>query len=331
MGRLTGLLRALLALAIGAAVAAAAWYGFVIYPSSIAELGGVILVVLAIVAGVQLGGRVAGTLLPDYNVAEVAVEGPITRDSGGFGVPSGPTSPDADDLVEQIERADADRHAEALILKLNTPGGEIVPSDDIRNAVVDFDGPTVAFATDTCASGGMWIASGCDERWAREGSIVGSIGVRYGSFRVPEFLESHGIEYEGISAGDYKESLSAFTELKDDEREYIRGLVDTWYDHFVERMAAGTDMDAHTVRDTEAKVYLGEDAVEMGMVDGLGTRDDVEERLADRLGEAVEVAEFQPSAGLRARIGTGAARVAFALGAGVGRAVGGGESGLRMD
>ncbi len=330
MGRLTGLLRALLAVAIGAAVAAAAWYGFVIYPSSIAELGGVVLVVLALAVGVQLGGRVAGTLLPDYNVAEVAIEGPITRDSGGFGLPSGPTSRDADDLVEQIERADADRHAEALVLKLNTPGGEIVPSDDIREAAVDFDGPTIAYATDTCASGGMWIASGCDERWAREGSIVGSIGVRYGSFRVPDFLESHGIQYEGISAGEYKESLSAFKDLEEDERAYIQDLVDTWYDHFVERMAAGTGMDAEAVRETEAKVFLGEDAVERGMVDGLGTRDDVEDRLADRLGEPVEVAEFQPSAGLRERIGDGAARVAFALGAGVGRAVGG-ESGLRMD
>ena len=331
MGRFARLLRALLALLLAALIGAAAWYGFVVYPTSLADVAGVLLMLVLVLVGLQVGARIAASVFPDYNVAEVAVEGPIPRDAGGLGLPSGPGRPDADDVVEQIERADADRNVEALLLKLNTPGGEIVPSDDIREAAMRFDGPTVGYATDTCASGGMWVASGCDELWAREGSIVGSIGVRYGSFRVPEFLDSHGIDYEGIAAGEYKESLSAFKRLEDDEREYIQDLVDTWYEHFVDRMAEGSDMEAAAVRETEAKVYLGESAVETGMVDALGDRQDVEAALEERLGTAVSVATFEPTRGLRERIGAGATGAAYAFGAGLGRAIGGDRSGLRME
>ncbi|MEF8776972.1 MAG: S49 family peptidase [Haloarculaceae archaeon] len=331
MGMVSRLGRTLIALLFAAAVGVAAWYVFVQYPVSFAQLAGIVIAALVTVAGLQAGLRVASQLVPDYNVAEVPVEGPITRDSGGFGIPAGPTRPDADEVVEQIERADADRNTQALVLRLNTPGGEIVPADDIREAAIAFDGPTVAYATDTCASGGMWVASGCDRLWAREGSIVGSIGVRFGSFRVHEFLEAHGIEYEGITAGEYKESLSAFKQLEADEREYIQGLVDTWYDHFVERMAEGTDMDAAAVRATEAKVYLGEDAVETGLVDALGNRDGVEAHLEDRLGTPVEVNTFEPRRGITERLGAAASGAAFAFGAGLGRALGAGESGLRME
>ena len=331
MGRLSRTGQALVALLVAIAVAAAAWFVFVDYPGSVAQLLGIVLAAIVTIAGLQLGGRLGAQLFPAYNVAEVAVEGPITRDSGGLGIPRGPTTPDADEIVAQIERADADRNVEALLLKLNTPGGEIVPSEDIRAAAVAFDGPTVAYAVDQCASGGMWVASGCDRLWAREGTIVGSVGVRFAQFRVAEFLEAHGVDYEGISAGEYKEALSPFQPLEDEERAYISGLVDTWYDHFVERVAEGFDMDEAAVRETEARVYLGEDAVETGLVDDLGDREAVEAHLEARLGTGVDVETFEPRRGLTGRLGAATSRAAFAFGAGLGRALGGDESGLRME
>ena len=137
-----------------------------------------------VLAGATTGAGVWGTIerlrsrMSDgYDVAEVAVKGPITRE--GSRLPSSrQRSIPADKVVTEIERADEDPSVRALIVKLNTPGGEVLPSEDIRLAVERFSGPTIAYATDTCASGGYWIASGCDELWAREGSVVGSIGVR---------------------------------------------------------------------------------------------------------------------------------------------------------
>ena len=103
----------------------------------------------------------------------------------------------ADAIVDAIERADDDS-VEAPVVKLNTPGGAVVPSEDIRRAAAEFDGPTVAYAEDLAASGGYWIASGCDEFHAREASVVGSIGVD--EVTVEAFEPERGLS-ERVSVG----------------------------------------------------------------------------------------------------------------------------------
>jgi protease-4 len=327
---LTTVARVLIVLVVAAVAAVAGWFLFVDYPQSLTDLVGVLLAIGVVAGGLQLGSRLVGTLMPGYNVAEVPVEGPITRKTGSAGLPSGPTTPGADDVVDRIEAADADRHVEALLVKLNTPGGEVVPSDDIRRAAAEFDGPTIGYTQDMCASGGMWIASGCDELWARDGSIVGSIGVIFAQIRISELMDRVGVDYEGISSGEYKDALSPFKPMKDDEREYVQALSDAWYENFVERVAEGTDMDEAAIRETEARVYLGEEAVELDMVDELGTREDIEDRLEAELGEPVTVEEFRPQHSLAERLRGGAHGVAYAVGAGIAGRFADGEGGLRM-
>jgi len=318
-------------LAVAAVAVVAGWYLFVDLPGDLTDLLGVLFVLGLVLASLKLGSRVATAAFPGYNVAEVAVEGPITRDGGGSGFPRSPTTPGADEIVEQIERADEDRHVDALLVKLNTPGGAVVPSDDIRQAAADFDGPTVAYTNDLCASGGMWIASGCDELWARDGSIVGSIGVVFSQVRVHDLFEDHGVSYERIVSGDYKDALSSFKPLEDDEREYLQALSDAWYENFVERVAEGTEMDESTIRETEARVFLGEEAVEFGMVDALGDRSAVEDDLADRLDAPVTVEAFEPSHSLGERLRGGARSLAYAFGAGVAGSLRREDGGLRME
>jgi protease-4 len=298
-------------------VAVAAFALFVDYPADLAELLGVLLVLLVLVVAFGVLGRIARSVFPGYNVAEVTVEGPITRDGGSPSFPpSGPTQPGADAVVDRIEAADADDAVEGLLLHLNTPGGEIVPSDDIRLAAEAFDGPVLAYTTDVCASGGYWIASACDELWAREASIVGSIGVRGSRVTGRELLEKVGLSYEQFTAGEYKEAGVALDDIDEDEREYLQGIIDGFYDVFVETVAEGREMDPAFVRETEAKVYLGRDAVANGLADELGTREDVLDRLERDLGP-VTVRELKPRAGLLTRFRGGAASVAYALGAGV--------------
>jgi protease-4 len=304
--------------------ALAGWYVFLETSSTLADLVGVLFVVGTIGAAARTAGRLGGALFPGYNVAEVAVEGPITRDGGSPGpVPLGGGGTPADDIVEQIERADEDENARALLLKLNTPGGAVVPSDDIRLAATEFDGPTVAYATDTCASGGYWIASGCDELWARRLSIVGSIGVISSRVNAADLADRLGIDYEQFTAGRFKDAGTPLKEFDDEEREYLQGLTDDFYDNFVERVADGWDLDTGDVRDTEARVYLGEEALERGLVDGLGRREDIEAKLEDELGEAATVETFEPEQGLTDRISAGGVRFAYAFGAGVAGVVGG--------
>ena len=274
----------------------------------------------ATVAGGRLLGRLTRGRFGDteeYNVAKVSVSGPIKRDTGRPSPLSGPGGTTADEVVEQVEAADDDEDVEALLVELNTPGGEVVPSDDIRRAVADFDGPTVAYATDLCASGGYWIASGCDELWARDGSLVGSIGVVGSRPNAAGLADKLGISYEQFTAGEYKDAGVPLREIEEDEREYLQSLIDGYYEQFVETVSEGRGMDPDEIRETEARVYLGPDALDLGLVDELGVQDDVEARIADELGDDVELKEFTPERGLVERLGIGAERVAFAAGNGV--------------
>jgi protease-4 len=311
--------RALFIVVAAVLATAAGWVLFVLLPDgSLARLLGVLLALALLVLGVRLGSRFAGARFPTHNVAEVAVDGPITRDGGSPSFPpTGPTSPGADEVVDRIERADEDGGSDALLLHLNTPGGEVVPSDDIRRAAADFDGPTVAYTTDVCASGGYWIASGCDELWAREGSVVGSIGVRGSRVTGKELFDRVGLNYEQFTAGEFKEAGVFPTDVDEEERAYLQGLIDDYYDLFVETVAEGRETDPATLRETEAKVYLGGDAHERGLVDEVGTRRDALDRLEETLGEETTVREFSPSRSPIQRLRGGAASVAYAFGAGI--------------
>ena len=252
----------------------------------------------------------------EYNVAEVSVSGPIVRDRGRPSPLSGGTATTADEVVELIEEADEDDAVDALLLKLNTPGGQVLPSDDIRRAAAGFDGPTVAYATDLCASGGYWIASGCDELWAHEASLVGSIGVVGSRPNAAGLADKLGITYEQFTAGEYKDAGVPLREIEDDEREYLQGIIDGYYERFVETVSEGRGLDPEDVRETEARIYLGDAAAELGLVDSLGTREDVVDRLSELLDTDIEVREMEPQRGLAERLGLGAERLAFAAGTG---------------
>jgi protease-4 len=313
--------RALIVLVAAGVAGVVGWLLFVVFPGNLAKLLGVLLVIGVVLSGARLGSRIASQRFPEYNVAEIAVEGPISRDGGPGRLPTRPGGAGADDVVDLIEAADEDDHAKALLVKLDTPGGAVVPSDDIRLAAAAFDGPTVAYTTDVCASGGYWIASGCDELWARDASIVGSIGVIGSRPNVSELADQLGVSYERFAAGKYKDAGQPLKEMSDDERAYLQRIVDDYYDNFVDRVAEGRDMDPAAIRETEARVYLGEEALDLGLVDHLGTRDDVEQRVEALIDEEVSVSTFEPQQGLAARLRGGAQTVAFALGAGIASAV----------
>jgi protease-4 len=308
--------RPAIVLVVAAVATVAGWVVFLRFPGSLTQLIGVLLVVLTAVAGLRVGSGLAGSLFPDYDVAEVQVEGPITRSGTSF--PPGPVGARADEVVEQIERADADEAAEALLVRLNTPGGAVVPSDDIRRAVTDFEGPTLAYAEETCASGGYWIATACDEIWSHESSLVGSIGVIASRVNAAELADRLGLSYERIAAGEYKDAGIPLKEFTPADREYLQGIADRYYDQFVEKVTERETLEPEDVRDTEARVYLGADAVENGLVDRVGTSADLERALADRLGvEEVSVREFEPERSLTDRLSTGVRGVASAFGAGL--------------
>ncbi len=330
MGLFKSLARFGIFVAATAVLIATAWALLVEYPQSTRELLGIVVVLVLAPLALKLSGLLTSSLLPNYNVAEVTVSGPITRSDGSSPLAAGPVGAPADRIVEQIERANADSSVDALLMKLNTPGGEIVPSEDIKLAAERFDGPTVAYATDVCASGGYEIASGCEQLWAREGSIIGSIGVVGSRVTAAELADRLGLEYEQLTAGEYKDAGVPLKELEDHEREYLQGIVDDYYEQFVENVAERRELDSTEIRETEARVFLGARALEEGLVDDLGTREELLEELETRLGKPVIVEAFEPQYPLTARLGSGGRQLAFAFGTGVAKAVTGDDRPLRL-
>ena len=316
MSKLKGVLQTFVVL-FGTAVALTAGYlGFVVVPDMTdVSVWGVVFVVTLGFAGLFVSQRIASSFVSPYNVAEVAVSGPITREGPTGLVPS--RGFPAERIVDAVERADEDSGAEALLVRLNTPGGEVVPSDDIRHAVEEFDGPAVAYATDTCASGGYWIASACDEIHARDTSLVGSIGVLGSRVNAKEAADKLGIEYERLVAGRYKDAGTPLKETDEEEREYLQGIIDGFYDEFVGRVAEGREMEEDEVRGTEARVYLGKEARDKGLVDYVGTREGMEDRLEEILDKEPEIHEFTPARSFREQVGASAGALAYSFGAGV--------------
>jgi protease-4 len=295
------------------------WFVFVVAP---AELDVSVATVLAVVtvAGVVLNVAIDGIneRFATYNTAEVHVDGLIGRGSGKTTPVVGSDRVSADDLAEQIERADADGKVRALLVTLNTPGGSPVPSEDVRLAIREFDGPALAYVTDVCASGGYWIASECDQIVARPQSMIGSIGVRASMNNYARLADELGIEHERFVAGRFKDAGYPLREMDDEERSYIQRRVETHYEKFVERVSEGRGLDPDAVRETEARVFLGERARERDLVDAVGTRSDVEDAVAERIGaDEPVVREFSPSNGFRERLVSSTGRVAYAFGAGV--------------
>ena len=281
-----------------------------------------VLITLFVVIGIVLGSRFSRRLFPVHNVAEVEVDGPITRDGGTGPFPFGGVGASANEIVELIESADDDGHTKALIVRLNTPGGQVVPSEDIRSAIANFDGPTVAYAEDMATSGGYWIASGADEIHARRGTIIGSIGVNAVQLGREELRDKLGLEYRRFVAGEYKDTPSPWRSLGDHEVEYVQNLIDEYYEQFVETVVAGNGLDDDVVRDTEARVYLGTEAGNLGLIDHCGPRSEMEDRLAAELAvDTITVKQLEPRRGPMGRLGRATQSLAYAFGAGITRQI----------
>lgn len=279
-------------------------------------LGSVATIIVGAVSGAVWGrwGR------PD--VLKVGLSGGITRSAHGLDDRVG-----ASQFVETVEDAGDDGPG-ALLLEVSSPGGEVTPSADIYHALRDFDGPAVAVVEDVCASGAYLAAAACDRIYAREDSTVGSIGVVGSQVNASDLADEIGIDYEGFTAGEYKDTGHPLKEPSESERSYIQGLINAHYDRFVERVAESRSLDEAAVRGMEARVFDGPDAIEFGLVDAIGDEDDAKEWLLEELDDAPSDHEdlqvedsTSPAAPALFSPTAAAERVAYAFGRGLGTSI----------
>lgn len=212
-----------------------------------------------------------------------------------------------------LERAFASERLAAVALLVNSPGGSPTQSalvaDRIRGLAAEREVPVLAFCEDVVASGGYWLACAADEIYAHPTSIVGSIGVISQGFGLEGLLQRIGVERRLYTAGDSKSRLDPFLPEKPEDVVWLRGLQDQLHEMFQQWVRARRgdrlrdDADLFT-----GEIWTGSRAVELGLVDGLGTaRGVLTERYPDA--ELVTVEGRRP---LLARLGLGSAPTAGA-------------------
>ena len=238
----------------------------------------------------------------DSVILVVDVEGTILADAGGAG-PFGGLLAGGSEIKEQLEAAAEDDDIDAVILRLNTPGGSVVGSALITDGVAAVQAagkPVVAHVTELSASGGMWAMAPADRIVASNGSLIGSIGVILGPLSrytdvvaVDGGLLGGGVETTGgidqffITAGEGKDAGNPFRDLTESERDMFQAVVDGSYDDFVGHVATSRNIAPEViVDDLGAGIFNATDAVENGLIDETGNFDRAQAVAAELAGIA---------------------------------------------
>jgi len=187
------------------------------------------------------------------------------------------TEANADSIISALRDAFNNKHSAAIIMRINSPGGSPVQAgyinDEIKRLRAIYPNkPLYAVVTDMCASGGYYIAAAADEIYADKASLVGSIGVIMNGFGFVGAMEKLGIERRMMTAGENKGFMDPFSPLKAEDEQHISALLGSIHQQFIDVVKEGRGA---RLKDDPAifsgLVWTGEQAIEVGLVDALGS------------------------------------------------------------
>ena len=216
--------------------------------------------------------RVATT---DKGVAVIPIVGSMSHRSTGIEAMSGMTSYTT--LQKQFEAAFNDPNVGSILMDIDSPGGSVAGAFDFRDYLMSKKGtkPVYALARDAMCSAAYLIGSTADKVYATQTARVGSIGVVAMHTDASGKMEKEGLKPTFISAGKFKTAGNPYEKLEGDKLKYLQDSVDESYDMFINAVADARGIDKKVIRDTEARVYGGKKAVEIGLADGIRTYESV--------------------------------------------------------
>ena len=233
-----------------------------------------VFMILAILAA-AVGSDATDVSFAAEKVAVIPIEGEILE---------------ARETLEALKRHAHNNTVKAIVIRINSPGGAIAPSQEIYSAIrrtrSDTKKPIVASMDSVAASGGYYIAAACDQIVANPGSITGSIGVILQWFNTKELIQWAKLKPETITSGEMKDAGSPYRELTEAERQYFQGIVSQLHTQFVRDVAQGRSAkmkQEEVARIADGRIFTGEQALQLKLVDELGSIDDAI-RTAGRMG-----------------------------------------------
>jgi protease IV len=197
------------------------------------------------------------------------------------------TIEDSRHVVDALKRfADADG-IKAVVVRVESPGGGVAPSQEIYQAIRKLRErkPVVASLGGVAASGGYYVAAACDTIVANPGTITGSIGVIAQLPVIQGLLEKLGVQAQVLKAGEHKDMGSPVRPLTDEERALFQQMIDSVHTQFIAAIVEGRKMEEPKVRAlADGRVFSGEQAQQVGLVDALGGLEDAIKLAGERGG-----------------------------------------------
>jgi len=228
---------------------------------------------------------------------------------------------DAEDIVRQLKKYRKRSSVKAIVLRLDSPGGAVVPSHEIYEEVRrtrNLGTPVVVSMGSVAASGAYYIACGANRIVANPGSVTGSIGVISSFPNISRLMDKIGIDQTTIKSGELKDAGSPLREMTPREKEYFQHTIDNIYEQFLRLVIDARGMVEDSVRMlADGRVYTGEQAWRNGLVDTLGTLQTaitVAGMLGKIQGEPRVVQEVQRQSLLDILLGTGTSETFRRLG-----------------
>jgi len=184
----------------------------------------------------------------------------------------------SDDIVRQIKKYEDDSSVKGIVLRVDSPGGGVAASQEIYDQLMKFreDGRIVVVSMGSmAASGGYYVSCAADSIVANPGTITGSIGVIMSYPVAEELMNKIGLGMEVIKSGKLKDVGNYARQPTPDDKRMLQSLIDDTYDQFVNVIADSRNIDIDNVRKfADGSIYSGRQAVELGLVDKLGTLND---------------------------------------------------------
>lgn len=204
---------------------------------------------------------------------------------------------DSREVVDELKQYVKDPAVKAIVLRIDSPGGAVAPAqeiyEEVRKAVAKKK--VLVSMGSVAASGGYYIASPATKIIANPGTLTGSIGVIMEVPNIEGLLNKLGIKTEVVKSGKHKDIASMFRGINKEEREILQGVMDNVHEQFIKAVAEGRKMLVDDVKKiADGRVFTGEQAIKLGLVDELGNLEDAIQtaaRLSGIKGEPVVVSK----------------------------------------
>jgi len=219
----------------------------------------------------QKGGAESKDKIVRLDLEGIIASGPAGDLFGGGGL-------DLESIKRALRQATEDKTVKAIVLRIDSPGGEVTASDTLYHAVKEAakKTPVVVYMDSLAASGGYYVSCGATRIVANETTLTGSIGVIIQSLNYSGTFGKIGMDTMTFVSGAFKDTLSGARAMRDDEKAYVQGLVMNMYDRFLGIVSEARRIDRETLKNSiaDGRIFTGGEALKNKLVDQVGYIED---------------------------------------------------------